>query len=124
MAAAARIDPFLPRDVQHSLPLALLRAREVVLRVLPDARRASLDEQQWRVLCVPAEAESLDASEDAERASFPAPSLVPMIRSMAERGLLERRPARPRRPAPRDAPAGAAGCGAAGRGGGARPRDP
>ena len=47
-----------------------------------------MNEQQWRVIRVLAEAGPLDASEVAERANILAPSLTRMIRAMAERGLI------------------------------------
>ena len=49
-----------------------------------------MNEQQWRVIRVLAEAGTLDASEVAERANILAPSLTRMIRAMAERGLIKR----------------------------------
>jgi homoprotocatechuate degradation regulator HpaR len=50
-----------------------------------------VNEQQWRVLRVLAEADELDASERAARASILAPSLTRMARSMTDRGLIARR---------------------------------
>ncbi|MFN3641528.1 MAG: homoprotocatechuate degradation operon regulator HpaR [Gemmobacter sp.] len=83
---------FLPTDVRHSLPMALLRAREAVMaRFRPMLDAHGVNEQQWRVLRVLAEQEELDASEVAARASILAPSLTRMARSMAERGLIARR---------------------------------
>lgn len=52
--------------------------------------RHGVNEQQWRVIRVLAEAGQLDASEVAERANILAPSLTRMIRAMAERGLIEK----------------------------------
>ena len=83
---------FLPTDVRHSLPMALLRAREAVMaRFRPMLDAHGVNEQQWRVLRVLAEAEEIDASELAARASILAPSLTRMARSMIERGLIARR---------------------------------
>ncbi|MFN6978979.1 MAG: homoprotocatechuate degradation operon regulator HpaR [Gemmobacter sp.] len=83
---------FLPTDVRHSLPMALLRAREAVMaRFRPMLDAHGVNEQQWRVLRVLAEQEELDASEVAARASILAPSLTRMARSMADRGLIARR---------------------------------
>jgi homoprotocatechuate degradation regulator HpaR len=83
---------FLPTDVRHSLPMALLRAREAVMaRFRPMLDAHGVNEQQWRVLRVLAEAEELDASELAARASILAPSLTRMARSMTDRGLIARR---------------------------------
>jgi len=82
---------FLPTDVQHSLPMALLRAREAVMRRFrPMLESHGVNEQQWRVLRVLAEAEALDASEVAARANILAPSLTRMIRTMEDKALIAR----------------------------------
>lgn len=82
---------FLPTDVRHSLPMALLRARESVMRQFrPMLETHGVNEQQWRVLRVLAEVDALDASEVASRASILAPSLTRMIRTMEDKGLIAR----------------------------------
>jgi homoprotocatechuate degradation regulator HpaR len=82
---------FLPTDVRHSLPMALLRARESVMRQFrPMLEAHGVNEQQWRVLRVLAEVDALDASEVATRASILAPSLTRMIRTMEDKGLILR----------------------------------
>lgn len=82
---------FLPTDVRHSLPMALLRARESVMRQFrPMLEAHGVNEQQWRVLRVLAESDALDASEVASRASILAPSLTRMIRTMEDKGLIAR----------------------------------
>jgi homoprotocatechuate degradation regulator HpaR len=82
---------FLPTDVRHSLPMALLRARESVMRQFrPMLESHGVNEQQWRVLRVLAESDALDASEVASRASILAPSLTRMIRTMEDKGLIAR----------------------------------
>lgn len=79
------------RDTRHSLPMALLRARETVMtRFRPMLDAHDINEQQWRVLRVLGEVAALDASEVAARANILAPSLTRMIRAMTERGLIER----------------------------------
>lgn len=78
-------------DVRHSLPMALLRARESVMRnYRPMLDSFDVNEQQWRVLRVLNDAEELDASEVAARANILAPSLTRMIRAMCDRGLITR----------------------------------
>ena len=80
-----------PRATKASLPMSLLRAREAVMsHFRPMLDRHGVNEQQWRVIRVLAEAGTLDASEVAERANILAPSLTRMIRAMAERGLIKR----------------------------------
>lgn len=59
-------------------------------RFRPMLAAHDINEQQWRVLRVLGEVESLDASEVALRANILAPSLTRMIRAMTERGLIER----------------------------------
>lgn len=82
-------DRLAPRTTKASLPMALLRAREAVMsHFRPVLDRHGVNEQQWRVIRVLAEAGPLDASEVAERANILAPSLTRMIRAMAERGLI------------------------------------
>lgn len=80
-----------PRDTRHSLPMALLRAREAVMnRFRPMLAAHDINEQQWRVIRVLGEVDSLDATEVAVRANILAPSLTRMIKAMTERGLIER----------------------------------
>ncbi|MGB8814837.1 MAG: homoprotocatechuate degradation operon regulator HpaR [Paracoccaceae bacterium] len=82
-------DAILPRDTKASLPMALLRAREAVMaRFRPLLDAEDINEQQWRVIRVLAEAGKLDATEVAARANILAPSLTRMIKAMAERGLI------------------------------------
>lgn len=59
-------------------------------RFRPLLDKFGINEQQWRVIRVLAEHESLDASDLADRANILAPSLTRMIRSMDERGLIRR----------------------------------
>lgn len=84
-------DSLAPRATRKSLPMSLLRAREAMMsHFRPMLDRHGVNEQQWRVIRVLAEAGQLDASEVAERANILAPSLTRMIRAMAERGLIEK----------------------------------
>lgn len=81
-----------PKQTRRSLPMALLRARETVMDGFrPMLIRHNVTEQQWRVIRVLAEAERLDATEVAARASILAPSLTRMIRSLEERKLIRKR---------------------------------
>lgn len=82
-------DSLAPRTTRQSLPIALLRAREAMMsHFRPMLDGHGVNEQQWRVIRVLAEAGRLDASEVAERAHILAPSLTRMIRAMTERGLI------------------------------------
>ncbi len=76
---------------RRSLPISLLRAREAMMsHFRPMLDSHGVNEQQWRVIRVLAEAGKLDASEVAERTHILAPSLTRMIRSMTERGLISK----------------------------------
>jgi homoprotocatechuate degradation regulator HpaR len=71
--------------------MALLRAREAVMaRFRPILESHGINEQQWRVVRVLAEAGPLDATELAARANILAPSLTRMIRTLEGRALIVR----------------------------------
>jgi homoprotocatechuate degradation regulator HpaR len=80
------------RAFEDSLPMALMRAREAVMRYFrPVLSEHDLTEQQWRVLRALRDAEApLSVGELAERTFLLGPSLSRMLASMDERGLLER----------------------------------
>jgi homoprotocatechuate degradation regulator HpaR len=85
-------DLLLPRDTRRSVPIMLLRAREAVMsRFRPLLARHDLSEQQWRVIRVLGEVDSLEAREVAERACVLAPSLTRILKALEERGLITRR---------------------------------
>lgn len=82
----------LPRLTRRSLPIALLRARESIMRRFrPMLACHDITEQQWRVLRVLNEGDEADGSEVAERSCIMAPSLSRIVRSLDERGLINRR---------------------------------
>lgn len=84
-------DALLPRNTRRSLPIALLRAREAVMNQFrPMLAARDLTEQQWRVIRVLGENGVVDASEVADRAFILAPSLTRMIKTLEERGLIEK----------------------------------
>lgn len=81
----------LPATTRRSLPMSLLRAREVIMaHFRPMLMAHEVTEQQWRVLRVLAETRSVDASELAERASILPPSLTRIIRTLQDRKLITR----------------------------------
>jgi len=81
----------LPKNTRRSLPMALLRAREVVMaRFRPMLARHDITEQQWRVIRVLSEESPLDATEVAIRASILAPSLTRIIKALEARRLITR----------------------------------
>jgi homoprotocatechuate degradation regulator HpaR len=87
--------PELPmRQFDRSLPMALLKAREAVMRKFsPALKEHDLSPQQWRVIRVLVEEDELDASEIAERCALLMPSLSRILQNLHRRGLVERRTA-------------------------------
>jgi len=85
-------DSLLPRDTRRSLPLMMLRARDVVMaRFRPFLIQHDLSEQQWRVLRVLGEVDQMDSREVAERACLMAPSLTRIVRALETRRLIVKR---------------------------------
>ena len=79
------------REFDRSLPMALLRAREAVMRKFtPALREHGLSAQQWRVIRVLVEEDALDASELAERCALLLPSLSRILQNLHRRGLIDR----------------------------------
>lgn len=74
-----------------SLAGSLLAAREAVMApIRPHLRDANVTEQQWRVLRVLADAESLDARGIARQALLYAPTVTRILKELTERKLIER----------------------------------
>lgn len=85
-------DGFELSKTRRTLPMALLRARELLMdRFRPLLLEHGVTEQQWRVLRVLQEADELDASELADAACILAPSLTRIIRSLEAKGLIAAR---------------------------------
>jgi homoprotocatechuate degradation regulator HpaR len=80
------------RDFSRSLPMALLRAREAVMRQFrPSLRKHDLTEQQWRILRALAAVDAIEVTELARIACLLGPSLSRILRDLEARGLIERR---------------------------------
>lgn len=78
-------------DTQRSLPIALIRAREKVMAPIRDMlSETGITEQQWRVLRVLSEHDSLDATEVADRASLHQPSLTRILKTLGEKQFIAR----------------------------------
>jgi homoprotocatechuate degradation regulator HpaR len=91
-ANASPDDLLLPRNVKRSVPLMLVRARDVVMsRFRPLLTEHGLSEQQWRVIRALAEAEEVDATQVAERACVLPPSVTRIVRTLEARKLVARR---------------------------------
>ena len=81
----------LPSSTRRSLPMALLRAREVVMaHFRPMLARYEITEQQWRALRELAEAGPMEATELANRASILPPSLTRILQAMEDRKFIIR----------------------------------
>lgn len=80
------------RSFSRSLPMALLRAREAVMRRFrPALRRQGVTEQQWRILRALADAGPLEVTGLAQATFLLAPSLSRILPDMESRGLISRR---------------------------------
>jgi homoprotocatechuate degradation regulator HpaR len=80
------------RDFSQSLPMALLRAREAVMRQFrPSLRKHGLTEQQWRILRALAAVETIEVTELARVAFLLGPSLSRILRDLEARGLIARK---------------------------------
>lgn len=80
------------REFSRSLPMALLRAREAVMRHFRISLRAhGLTEQQWRILRALGGIDAIEVTELARSAYLLGPSLSRILRDLEQRGLIERR---------------------------------
>ena len=83
------------RDFSKSLPMALLRAREAVMKHFrPSLRRHGLTEQQWRILRALAAVDAIEVTELARVAFLLGPSLSRILRDLEARQLIDRRTAK------------------------------
>lgn len=81
------------RNVSRSLPVALLRTREAVMRQFrPVLRSVDLTEQQWRVLRALDSVPEIDATGLAMATFLLPPSLSRILRDLEKRQLINRRP--------------------------------
>src|SRR5215470_17572845 len=79
------------RAFSQSLPMALLRAREAVMRRFrPGLRRHGVTEQQWRVLRALAHSGPMEVTELASATFLLAPSLSRILPDMETRALIKR----------------------------------
>jgi homoprotocatechuate degradation regulator HpaR len=89
-ATASREMPI--REFSRSLPMALLRAREAVMRHFrASLRNHGLTEQQWRILRALSAVDAIEVTELARSAYLLGPSLSRILRDLEQRGLIERR---------------------------------
>lgn len=80
------------RDFSRSLPMALLRAREAVMRHFrPSLRAHGLTEQQWRILRALSSIDTIEVTDLAHVAYLLGPSLSRILRDLESRRLIERK---------------------------------
>jgi homoprotocatechuate degradation regulator HpaR len=80
------------REFSRSLPMALLRAREAVMREFrPSLRDHDMTEQQWRVLRALSAGDEMEVAELANATCLLGPSLSRILRDLDERRLVIRR---------------------------------
>src|ERR1700759_657745 len=83
------------REFSRSLPMALLRAREAVMRQFrPSLRQHGLTEQQWRILRALAAIDAVEVTELVRTAFLLGPSLSRILRDLEARKLIERKTAK------------------------------
>jgi homoprotocatechuate degradation regulator HpaR len=79
------------RPFDQSLPMALLRAREAVMRGFRRLLRAyGLNEQEWRIMRALAEADQLEIGELAECVFILKPSASRTVKNLQERKIVSR----------------------------------
>lgn len=80
------------RDFSRSLPMALLRAREAVMREFrPVLRDHGITEQQWRILRALSVGAEMEIAELASATFLLGPSLSRILRDLEARRLVTRR---------------------------------
>ena len=88
---SSNMGPLPMRDFAHSLPMALLSSRELVMsQFRPMLRKYELTEQQWRVLRALVEFVEVEVTELARRSYILSPSLSRILQNLEERGLVQR----------------------------------
>jgi homoprotocatechuate degradation regulator HpaR len=89
---ASKHDKTPMRGFSQSLPMALLRAREAVMRRFrPGLRSRGVTEQQWRILRALAHSGPLEVTALAESTFLLAPSLSRILPELEARGYVSRR---------------------------------
>ena len=79
------------RPFDQSLPMALLRAREAVMRGFRRLlREHGLNEQEWRIMRALMEADQLEIGELAERVFILKPSATRTVKNLQARGIVGR----------------------------------
>jgi len=80
------------RSFDQSLPMALLKAREAVMKnFLPSLKAHGLSAQQWRVIRALEHENGLEISVLSERCYLLMPSLTRIVKNLAGRNLVRRK---------------------------------
>jgi homoprotocatechuate degradation regulator HpaR len=89
---AAKNDRIPMRGFSQSLPMALLRAREAVMRRFrPGLRSRGVTEQQWRILRALSHSGPMEVTALAQSTFLLAPSLSRILPELESRGFIARR---------------------------------
>ena len=79
------------RNINRSLPMQLLHARESVMSLFrPMLRSFGMTDQQWRVIRVLAAKKNIEAFELSKQSMILPPSLTRILRNLEEDGLIKR----------------------------------
>lgn len=79
-------------EVDESIPIALVQAREGIMRLFrPILRQHGLTDLQWRVLLSVRSAGQIEVAKLARVSCLLAPSLSRVLKDLIQRGLLQRR---------------------------------
>src|SRR5579884_4234751 len=90
-AGSARRRGTAMRPFDQSLPMALLRAREAVMRGFRRLlREHGLNEQEWRIMRALIEAQELEIGELADRVFILKPSATRTVKNLEARGIVGR----------------------------------
>ena len=91
MADAGSVRRAAMRPFDQSLPMALLRAREAVMRGFRRLlRQHGLNEQEWRIMRALVEADALEIGELATRVFILKPSATRTVKNLEARGIVTR----------------------------------
>src|SRR5689334_7650271 len=90
-SASRSASPTVIRPFDQSLPMALLRAREAVMRGFRRLLRThELNEQEWRIMRALVEADRLEIGELAGRVFILKPSATRTVKNLEMRGIVSR----------------------------------
>src|SRR6185312_17039003 len=90
-SASRSASPTVMRPFDQSLPMALLRAREAVMRGFRRLlREHGLNEQEWRIIRALVEVDQIEIGELAERVFILKPSATRTVKNLQARNIVAR----------------------------------